>query len=293
MMQFGLSCLLLGLAVGAKLYPLALVPLFGFVGYRRLNLSCAAVGMVVLAITIGAVMWPLLGPENLGAGTLAAETDSADEEVDPFLTTAPPNHDTDRAYGLKVFLGHWKMNDFIFLILSENLTPDSMSQRRWFVVVPDAWRVTMVEGFETRFGTPAEQVPFVVTRGLTAAAFMVIAFIFARRAASAQHVDVFLEAAFLSLAWFWLLSPTLNPWYWSWALPFIPFARGRAWYAMSSLVLLYYLRFYFDSHWPNLAVWGTSYRGVAFYDFVVVWLIYAPWFLWLAGGWWLRNRPVA
>jgi hypothetical protein len=230
-------------------------------------------------------MWPLLGPGNAGSGAVASATNMEDEDVDPFLTTAHEHDSSDRAYGLKVFLGHWKMNDFIFLILSENLTPDSMSQRRWFVVVPDAWRVAAVEGIEGQFGIPAEQVPFVVTRGLTAAVFAVIAFYFAQRAANTQCVDSFLEAAFLSLAWFWLLSPTLNPWYWSWALPFIPFARGRAWYALSGLVLLYYLRFYFDSHWPDLAVWGTSYRGATYYDFVFVWLMYAPWFLWLLAGW--------
>ena len=27
--------------------------------------------------------------------------------------------------------------------------------------------------------------------------------------------------AFLVLAWFWLLSPTQNPWYWTWALPLV------------------------------------------------------------------------
>ena len=97
---------------------------------------------------------------------------------------------------------------------------------------------------------------------------------------------------FLTLAWFWLLSPTLNPWYWIWALPFVPFARGRAWLAMGGLVLMYYLRFWFRHHYPDETVFFTCYRGVAFHDFVVVWLEFAPWFVWLmAEAVWRRFRP--
>ena len=50
---------------------------------------------------------------------------------------------------------------------------------------------------------------------------------------------------FLTLAWFWFLSPTQNPWYWCWALPFVPFAKSRVWYLVAMMTLLYYLRFWF------------------------------------------------
>jgi hypothetical protein len=84
------------------------------------------------------------------------------------------------------------------------------------------------------------------------------------------------------LAWFWLLSPTQNPWYWAWALPFLPFARGRAWYAVSGLVMLYYFRFWLQYHYPEAPALGTIYGGPRLFDFVVSWFEYAPWFVWLA-----------
>jgi hypothetical protein len=92
------------------------------------------------------------------------------------------------------------------------------------------------------------------------------------------------------LAWFWLLSPTQNPWYWIWALPWVAFARSRAWLAVSGLTLIYYLRFWLNCHWPEEPVAGTGYRGTLFFDFVIAWLEFAPWFVWLAIDWWL-HRP--
>jgi len=65
-------------------------------------------------------------------------------------------------------------------------------------------------------------------------------------------------------------------------MPLIPFSGRRAWLALSGVVLVYYLRFWLGYHWPNdqTVVWG--YSGTAFFDFVVTWIEYVPWFLWLA-----------
>ena len=95
---------------------------------------------------------------------------------------------------------------------------------------------------------------------------------------------------FLTIAWFWLLCPTQNPWYWTWALPLLPMARSRVWLAMSGLVLLYYLRFWLSYHWPEQPVLGTPYAGIAFFDFVVTWIEYGPWFLCLAIAACFRRR---
>lgn len=99
----------------------------------------------------------------------------------------------------------------------------------------------------------------------------------------------------MTLAWFWLLAPTLNPWYWTWALPLLPFARGRAWWAVSCVLFLYYLRFWLIVHWPDApGPLGMGYSGSGFFDFVVTWVEHAPWMLWLAAGavhrkWWNRG----
>jgi hypothetical protein len=116
---------------------------------------------------------------------------------------------------------------------------------------------------------------------VTTIGFCAIAGTLLFRAVPAGFPCIFLEAAFLTLAWFWLLSPTQNPWYWIWALPLLPFARGRAWFAVSGLVFIYYLRFWLLYHWPAQGILGTRYNGPLFFDFVMTWIEFGPWLLWL------------
>jgi hypothetical protein len=118
----------------------------------------------------------------------------------------------------------------------------------------------------------------------------VIAIPIAVQTSKRQSVIALCEAAFLTLAWFWLLLPTQNPWYWLWAMPLLPFMRNRAWLVVSGLVLIYYLRFWFDYHHSDQLLLGTPYAGTAFFDFVVTWIEYAPWLLWLGvESWAARN----
>lgn len=105
--------------------------------------------------------------------------------------------------------------------------------------------------------------------------------------ASSQRL---LEAAFLTLAWFWLLLPTQNPWYLVWCLPFLPFARSRAWLLLSGLAFTYYLRFWLTAQFPN-PLGGLPYPGPQFFDFVVTWLEYFPWFIGLLLEFILRKKP--
>jgi hypothetical protein len=97
-----------------------------------------------------------------------------------------------------------------------------------------------------------------------------------------QTSKEWLSLLFSTLAWFWMLSPTLNPWYWTWALPFVLFARNRGWFLVSALVLLYYLRFWFAYQWGSEPVMGTRYAGEAFFHYVVVWCEHLPWMLLVA-----------
>ena len=68
-------------------------------------------------------------------------------------------------------------------------------------------------------------------------------------------------------------------------MPLLPFARGRAWMALSGLVFLYYLRFWLTRHFAEAPVLGTRYPGPWFFDYVVTWLEFGPWFLWLGRDW--------
>jgi hypothetical protein len=185
------------------------------------------------------------------------------------------------------------MNDFIFLVIVENLKPTddlSAQQLAWFSVVPNSVRQRFTLAVSERFGMAPTEVPFLVTRAITALLFFIVAIWLAWRAARKPDIASFCEAGFLTIAWFWLLCPTQNPWYWTWALPLLPFARGRAWLAVSGLVLIYYLRFWLSYHWPETPVLGTGYVGYAFFDFIVTWIEFAPWLGWLCIGCFLRWR---
>jgi hypothetical protein len=82
----------------------------------------------------------------------------------------------------------------------------------------------------------------------------------------------------------------MNPWYWTWALPLLPFARGRAWLAVSGLVMLYYLRFWLANDFSDVELLGTGYRGSRFFHFIVVPLEHGIWTVWLAIESWKREK---
>lgn len=255
----GWAAWLLGLAVGAKLYPVVLVPLFAAFVYRTAGLRALLVPVIIFSLTAGLLLYPMLPASDAGS---------------------------DPSRGVVTFLQQWEMNDFLFMNVVENIKPTGgrpPHEVPWFSVIPDAVRVTVVESIGNRFHIPAQRVPFLLTRLLTGLAFLItaltIAWKYSGPASDVQNQLARLcEGVFLTVAWFWLLCPTQNPWYWTWALPLLPFAKSRVWLAVSGLTLFYYLRFWFGYHFPETTVWGTRYTGTAFFDFVVTWVEFAPWF---------------
>jgi len=288
---------LLGFAVGAKLYPIVLWPLFVTVTIRKVGIRAGLLlGLISLAVSAG-----LLAPMFAVSESVIETVDSREEsspqldnqtEVDESMEDSAP---AEPRSGLKVFLGRWEMNDFLFMIGIENLRPDPPGVVRpeaWFVVIPNRWRVSIVTPIAARLSVDSRQAAFLLTRAATLFVFLVIVVFLSWRISEKDTVATILETAFLTLAWFLLLAPTMNPWYWSWALPLLPFARGRAWFALSGLLFIYYLRFWLSYHFPDVAVMGTRYAGAAFFDFVVTWVEFAPWLAWLLIGYWVR-RPSA
>jgi hypothetical protein len=196
--------------------------------------------------------------------------------------------------GIATFFKYWEMNDFFFLITVENLRPNEEDgQTPWFVMLPNSIRRWTAETLASSTGLPGSQVTFQAARLITTAIFAAIALWLCHAAWQADTTPAWLRAAFLTLAWFWLLCPTQNPWYWIWAMPLLPFARYRAWYLVSGIVLVYYLRFWLDYHFANVQVANTPYSGKQFFDFVVTWLEYAPWLALLAVEAWWRRRERA
>ncbi|GAB4133760.1 MAG: hypothetical protein Kow0040_16520 [Thermogutta sp.] len=280
------SGLMAALAVGAKLYPLVLTPLFVAVWACAAGSRWASVGTVAFVLTTAAVLRPMAPWGDV----ISLGHDQTDESVTasdhspplPTDTAMPAPH---RTTGLAAFLRRWEMNDLLFMLVAENLKPakDVPADRRaWFSVVPERWKERYVAAVAGLLGRPESEIPFLTARLITMTAFLAILTVLTYRVRTSEIPAQWLRAAFLIIAWFWLLSPTQNPWYWLWALPLVMFARSRAWWALAGFVIVYYLRFWFTFHWADQPVLDTPYTGSVFFDFTVTWLEYAPWFLWLA-----------
>ena len=301
----------LGLGVGAKLFPVVLAPLLVIVWMRRLGIMPALAGAGVIVVTASLSLAPMFsGGESAAPAVTTAE--AAPNSADGALPAPPPPltagrlSATDKTAGLAAFLSQWEMNDLIFAVVLENLRPQAdvpAARKPWFVAtsdafsqrVIDAWRSVAAAWLPAAADWSDGQASFFLARAISAAAFGLVALLLAWRAATTdQPAAVALpRAAFLTLAWFWLLAPTQNPWYWCWALPLLPFARTRAWGLLAALALLYYTRFWFEYHHPNPPVFGTRYDGPFFFYFVIAWIEFAPWLLLLASesAWrWRRVR---
>jgi hypothetical protein len=280
-----LSAILLALAVGAKLYPIVLAPLLAAMWIRGQGWRSATFAAWSFLLVTAVVVWPMLPGSHQNTPTIAPAPFSNEDTIalpPPVETTGAGPENPSR--GLTAFLRHWEMNDFLFLIAIENLKPDSQiepDQQPWFSVVPQAWRESFLSLPSGWLDADSSTAAFFTARLLTATAFLLIAAFTLWRAKGSSDPEVWFRAAFLTLAWFWLLSPTQNPWYWTWALPLVMFTRNRAWLAMSGLTMVYYLRFWLAYHWPDEPVLSTPYAGVVFFDFVVTWLEFGPWFVWL------------
>jgi hypothetical protein len=337
-------------AAGAKIYPVVLFPLLFFGAWRVFSLHRAvAVASVAFVLSIGMIV-PMLHRDAEALPKVADSSTSVLREREELLTlpeeprtpVAEPQQPTatqDRGNtGLSAFAGHWQMNDFLFMILSENLSPDVPEVSRssavppdadrpardelpplpggqsgddpsdtegsleaaekpgdtrtvpWFVVTPNDWRNRIVEAVSRSTNVSGDMVPFVLTRVVTTAVFLVIALGLAIRGMYQDDAAYWLEAGFLTIAWFWMLQPTQNPWYWTWAMPLLPFARSRAWLAVSGVVFIYYLRFWLTAHYKDALVPGTPWHGAHVFDYCVTWIEFAPVLLCLMVGCWRGRR---
>ncbi|CAL1125477.1 unnamed protein product [Cladocopium goreaui] len=237
----------LGFAVSAKLYPIILLPwLVGSTAKRQGWAPAGVVSGTSLLIVL-ATCWPLVfGYGGDTAQAPATQQQTGGISVSEF-SPAPIVTRESSAHGLTSFLKYWEMNDFLFMIVVENLKPTVDAQpgsTPWFSLVPESWRSRVLaplsgaEDGSTTGSSPREdhEAAFVLSRVITGAIFLILMGVFAWYASRAEHTVVWLSYAFLTIAWFWLLSPAQNPWYWVWALPLVGFARSRVWLAMGGLV---------------------------------------------------------
>ena len=301
--------LVLALAIGAKLYPMVLLPLFTAVWLRRHGWVEAIIGLASTAVFSIALLYPLFGPVEATppsepAQQVAVEPSGEGQLNAPATSTQPITVEPDE--GIQVFLKHWEMNDLIFMIVLENLRQQdhiAPHQRPWFVVTSDQWSLRVVTRWAKfrQIDPPEEpeqplspeqlkEASFALARLLTGGGFALFACWLAWRAAGKAGPHAWCRTAMLTLAWFWLTCPTQNPWYWCWVLPLLPMARYRTWYFVSALTMLYYLRFWLTAHYSEQLLFGTPYYGPYFFYFVISWIEFAPVFFMLIVEWFLARK---
>ena len=284
------AAVLLALAVGAKLFPIILGPIWALLMLKRLKFA-AVVPLIIFAVVTSALLWPMVGKTRPvhDAVEHAIELVAAFRKGDGYqrqpLEVGPPA-------GIEAFVKRWEMNDFIFMIIIENLKPygntaqqyaeenESTESKVWFVKTDNHWRHQFADWYSKLTGCQKYEAPFSFTRRVTLVMFTFIVLWTCFRMWRNDEPLVFLEMVFLTIAWFWLLAPTQNPWYWTWALPWLMFCRSRIWYVMAVIAMAYYLRFYFEYHGmvtpDQSGLMGTPYAGTAFFDFIFPVLEFAP-----------------
>lgn len=193
--------------------------------------------------------------------------------------------------GLQAFVSTWEMNDLVFMVLVENLRPTAEGEaaiRPWFVFVPNVAREALYGHEQDRRDVNRQSFRHARFITLTLVmAFGVVVLIRQSRNAIATSI---IRDAFLLLAIFWITSPTQNPWYWIWCLPFLFVMRNPGWWLVSGVVGIYYLRFWLTEVFvPEEPILG-GYPPEWFFHFVVVPFEHS---LWIAAliGWrtWRRT----
>jgi len=82
--------------------------------------------------------------------------------------------------------------------------------------------------------------------------------------------------ALLIIGGAFLLSPAQFPWYYTWLLPFLCVALSPGFLALTALLPLYYLQYYFPPHAEEVGIFRDA----------VVWMEFGPVWVLLAWEWW-------
>lgn len=267
------SAIALAAAFSAKVFPLVLIPVW-FVTLMRTGLK-SFIALFLFALAAYLFSLPMLKHLDIAKRFNLVPTTMLEqvEEADPS--------------GLEAFSKFWEMNDFLFMFVVENLKPTAeeginYSYSPWFRVTSNGYRKNAVnkirpwidrrdESGQIKTQYKPANYAFFATRAITMGVFCLIVGWCCFTLLFDLRPIRWLEMVFLTLAWFWLLSPTQNPWYWTWAMPFLVFAKGRTWFLLSGCALTYYLRFWFEYQYKNVAVvqhWKSLYGDQWYFDWL-------------------------
>jgi alpha-1,6-mannosyltransferase len=153
--------------------------------------------------------------------------------------------------GLKAFTLYWQSNDSIFAVLV-------------FIFKTVSGELAN----ETILSNP---LPILLSKITVALVLVGILFRLLYKGASLLKQPVeFVRGLFWIMALVFLLSPVQNPWYLCWVVPFLCVFPARSWIALTGLVGLYYLDFYFD------------YQEMQAFSLWIPWVEYLPFYILLA-----------
>ena len=161
--------------------------------------------------------------------------------------------------GLKTFSTHWQSNDSLISILvyffGDVLNLQAVSQTF----------------FESDLPTLLSKATIAVILAGT------IVYLLFRKSFLQKPRELLLLYFFVLMGLVFLLSPVQNPWYLSWAVPFMCLFPWRSWILLTGLVGLYYLDFYFD------------YQDIPQYSRWIPWVEYTPFYIYFVYELWKHR----
>jgi len=240
---------MLGIAILSKSYPLVLLPVVAAWLLARFR-AAGVLPLLVVPVVVAAGYLPFAGPAARIGGHHAGS-------------------------GLGTFLTEWESNDYLFMLVYDNIRASTADATARHVLVPAAWR----EALQRHLWAPAHDelglpmkasAAFVATQGLMGTLLVLLCLRWGWQIYQDPQARSLLRGVFRTLAWSWLLSSAQNPWYLLWCLPFMIFDGRGCWFLLPGLVWCYYVRF-----WLEAQPWDER----PFAEADLVWLEYAPFFL--------------
>ena len=252
---------LMGMGIGAKLFPVVLVPALFVFFVAKKQILHAIVFAIACVVISGLTLWPMLDHE----------------ESPPHVVDAIPLQEGDLAVegpddGLAVFITKWRMNDALFSFVYQNVEYDWGGKKpAWYVFVPNDTRVKWSQDLATVKLANGNGAYF-VARLVTVSLFALFYLWMLVKVWKSESANEMAGVLFMLMAIFFFLQPTQNPWYWLGVMPFVCFARNPGWLFVSLALFVYYLRFWFQEMNQNYRFLNVDYVGIDFYDHCIVWI---------------------
>lgn len=256
----------LGLGVGAKLFPVVVLPAL-FVSVAKKHWSSAGLFLLAFSFTAVLVLWPIVSTDR-------ARNESP-QETELVNSSEQPSSDQSSKDGFSGFFSSWRMNDPVFSTLYLNLGfRKEDSKRPWFVVSDELSRNDFSDWCRER-NLGGKNPAFFLTRLVTLGIFgifylwQLFAIYISTADRNSDGVDLAARLC-LILSLFLVLQPTVNPWYVVWIVPLACFTRNRGWLLASGFLMFYYGRFWFKSLTGTFQIANTAYSGVGLFDYFIV-----------------------